>query len=157
MLENTALFFKWAEPLAADIDAAQHSILITALSFHPPRSDADKPINWLWRAVKNAAARGVQVEMILPAPSRAHPATAMNGQAAERLRAAGCLYHFAPPGRLLHAKTAVMDARLVWVGSGNWTAAAAAYNHEAYLRIESAELARKMRTHWIDSGLKGGA
>lgn len=154
-MEQPALFFEWADPLAADIAAAQHSILITALSLHPPRSSANKPIKRLWDAIAAAAARGVDVRFILPAPSRSHPATAMNGQAAAALHAAGVGVHYAPPSRLLHAKTACLDKSIVWVGSGNWTAAASAYNHESYLRIKSIELAHQLRTHWLDAGLIG--
>lgn len=155
MTQNTELYFEWAAPLAADLAAARWSVLITALSLHPLRRVAPTPIGRLWLELAGAVARGARVDVILPRPNRSHPATAMNGQAAEALHAIGAHCVFAPPGRLLHAKTCSIDAETVWIGSGNWTAAAAAHNHEAYLRVKSCAHAAKLRAHWFAAGFIG--
>lgn len=155
-MKTATVFFEWAAPMAADIDACNVSCLITSLSLHVPRTDTNKPINTLWRALKAAAARGVRIDFILPAPATSHPATAMNGSAAARLYDIGCRAHFATPGRLLHAKTAVIDENICWIGSGNWTAAASAYNHESYIRAESPDIAERLKTNWIEAGFIKG-
>lgn len=155
MQTNTELFFQWAAPLALDLDAARESILISALSLHPMRKVSASNIGRLWLGLAGAVARGVAVDFILPAPARSHPATAINGQAAEALHAIGARCHFAPPARLLHAKTAVIDRATVWIGSGNWTAAATAHNHEAYLRITCNNIAERVRANWRAAGFIG--
>lgn len=155
MHQNTELHFEWAEPLAADIAAAQSSLLVTALSLHPMRKVSASPLGRLWLEIAGAAARGLLINFILPAPSRSHPATAMNGQAADALRAVGARCHFAPPARLLHAKTACIDARITWIGSGNWTAAAASHNHEAYVRTVCPVIAERISARWATAFFLG--
>jgi phosphatidylserine/phosphatidylglycerophosphate/cardiolipin synthase-like enzyme len=154
-ISNTELHTAWALPLVADIDAAQVSLLFTSLSLHPPRKMDDKPIARLWQAIEDAARRKVQIDFVLPQTSKSHPATAFNSSAAARLHACGAHPHAAPPARLLHAKTAIIDGSIVWVGSGNWTAAATAHNHEAYLRVCSPHLAAQLRNNWIKAGFIG--
>lgn len=72
----------------------------------------------------------------------------MNQRAAATLHAVGIRVAFAPPANLLHAKTVTIDESIIWCGSGNWTAAATAHNHESYLRVISPALAREMLDHW---------
>lgn len=155
-MKTTELLFKWADRMAADLDAAKTSVLITSLSMHPPRANSQNAISRLWGAMQAAAARGVMVDVVLAATSKSHPATAFNNAAAQTLYAAGCRAHAAPVGRLLHAKTACIDDAIIWIGSGNWTAAASEYNHEAYLRAESPELAARLRGQWVLEGFING-
>jgi phosphatidylserine/phosphatidylglycerophosphate/cardiolipin synthase-like enzyme len=146
----------WAAPLAADIAAARSDIILTALSMHPPRKLHGSPMGELWSALEHATASGVDVLFVMPRPGKTHPATAMNLHAAERLLAIGCRYAFVPLDHLLHAKTAIIDGTVLWVGSGNWTAAASGWNHEAYLRAHSPRLAAQLRARWAELGfLKG--
>ncbi len=155
-MNNIDLHFKWAAPLAADIAAARYSVMISSLSMHPPRGRSGNNLGLLFDALAAAAARGVTVDIVLAAVSKSHPATAFNNAAAATLAALGCRAHFARPERLLHAKTCVVDFEIVWVGSGNWTAAAATFNHEAYIRAESCAMAATMRDHWISEGFING-
>lgn len=152
MPTNTQLFFEWADPLCADLREARSRIIITALSLHPPRTSADKPIFRLWQALSEATGKQVQVDFILPLPSKAHPATMQNMSAAQKLHDLGAHCHFAPADRLLHAKTVAIDNQIVWIGSGNWTAAASAYNHECYIRADTRALAIRLREKWIEAG-----
>lgn len=154
-MQNTTLHFAWAQPLAQDIASARHSILLTALSMHPPRSEKAGNLAAIWQAIAEAVSASVRVDVILPSPSKSHPATMFNGHAAERLHKLGAFCSWAQPGRLLHAKTCAIDQAVVWIGSGNITAAAATYNHEAYLRVESVEFAARLRAQWRAAGFLG--
>lgn len=136
--------------MAADIAAAARCVTISSLSLHPPRKSNTANIAHLWTALAAAVKNGSIVTVYLPAPSKAHPATAMNQAAAHRLHAIGVLVVFVPSVRLLHAKTVSIDDKIAWVGSGNWTAAATAHNREAYLRVDSPTIARRLAQHWID-------
>lgn len=138
----------WAINMARDCTSARQSISASALSLLPPRHTTDSPFGQLWQAWCAAAARGVPVVFFLAAPSKSHPATAQNITAGALARAAGMSARYVPQPGLLHAKTLVIDERIVWIGSGNFTAAAAHYNHEIYCRFESVEIAQRILTRW---------
>jgi phosphatidylserine/phosphatidylglycerophosphate/cardiolipin synthase-like enzyme len=124
----------WPLELARDFDAANRSIIMTALSFLPPRTIKNEMFSKLWLAIATASRRGVAVQVALPAPTVAHPATLRNEAAARDLAAIGATTVLVPATNLLHAKTVCIDARLAWVGSGNYTAAAAHHNRECWMR-----------------------
>ena len=151
-MENTTLYTEWARPLADDIAQARRSVIVTSLSLQPRKANSGHPVSLLWSAMETASNAGARVTFILPRPSPTHPATAFNLSAAADLSKLGIRSVFAPPANLLHAKTCIIDATTVWVGSGNWTAAAAAHNREAYIRCESPDLAEKLRRSWADFG-----
>jgi phosphatidylserine/phosphatidylglycerophosphate/cardiolipin synthase-like enzyme len=134
----------WAGALAAACMDAQHSISISAISMFPPLRHSEAPFSHLWAAWTAAAKRGVQVQFFLPAPQPAHPATLRNASAAAIAFKAGMRTRFVPGPRLLHAKSIVIDARNVWIGSGNMTAAAACLNHEFYVNFISEDCAARI-------------
>lgn len=155
-MENTTLHFDWAAPMATDIDAARRALVASSLSLHPPRRRSASPLSLLWLSLASALARGVSLDFFLPTPSRSHPATAMNGHAADELHKLGATVHFLPVENLLHAKTLSIDNEIAWVGSGNWTAAASAHNHEAYIRVINPQMATTLSLHWLNrSKIKG--
>lgn len=133
-MTTSAHSIDWALRIADDINEAERAVLMTALSFLPPRTLKLDAFCKLWIAIAAAADRGVAVQVALPMPALAHPATLRNDTAAAALRAAGAVVVLVPTINLLHAKTVVIDARIAWVGSGNMTAAAAHHNRECWLR-----------------------
>lgn len=137
----------WLETLTVDLDKAAASISITALSIHYPATKTAGPLGPFWAALAAATSRGIRPALIMPAPSRSHPATAMNGNTAEKAHALGLDAHLIPLPRLLHAKSAVIDSRIAWVGSGNFTAAAACHNREIYMRSTDPAIARHLASY----------
>lgn len=131
----------WALLLAADIAQAEQCITISTLSLQPPRRVTDSGISVLWEALVSASARRRRVSLILPASAKTHPATAGNNAAASWADKFDMHTYLVPLPRLLHAKTALVDERISWVGSGNLTAAAANHNHEAWSRTTAPEAA----------------
>jgi phosphatidylserine/phosphatidylglycerophosphate/cardiolipin synthase-like enzyme len=128
----------WCADMTADIAAAERSIIMTALSCLPPRTlKMDTFTRW-WLALADALKRGIAVQIALPKPSLSHPATMRNEAAAADFRAVGATVILIPPTNLLHAKSVAIDSRIAWVGSGNFTAAAAHHNRECYLRTDDA-------------------
>jgi phosphatidylserine/phosphatidylglycerophosphate/cardiolipin synthase-like enzyme len=127
--------------MANDFNEAESSITLTALSLLPPRSTNGSPFSAWWIALLAAAARGVKVRIKIAASTPAHPATLRNNRVAIEAHAAGMIVDLVPGARLLHAKTARIDSSLSWVGSGNFTAAAAHHNFEAWLRDSTVETA----------------
>jgi phosphatidylserine/phosphatidylglycerophosphate/cardiolipin synthase-like enzyme len=142
MTEETRLIADgWAHQLAADIAQAEHTVTLSALSLQPPRRVTDSGISALWESLVMASARRRRVRLILPASAKTHPATAGNNAAAGWANKYGMHTYLIALPRLLHAKTAMIDERISWVGSGNLTAAAANHNHEAWIRATGPETA----------------
>jgi len=138
----------WAEHMAAECEKALRSIHISALSMLPPTPHAQGSWPELWRAWCAAAKRGVRVDVWLPAASPIHPATKGNRGAGNTIQLSGMYIHHVTGNRLLHAKTCVIDEQQIWIGSGNFTAAAAHHNYEAYLRADCPEIARQIVARW---------
>jgi cardiolipin synthase len=92
------------------IRLAQHRIRITTPYLVPPRS--------LLRALKRAAARGVRVEIITAGLSDMRPVQLAGRALYPQLLKSGVSV-YERLGRVLHAKTAVVDSRWCTVGSFN--------------------------------------
>lgn len=138
----------WAKALAAECAQAARTIHISALSMLPPTPNASGHWPELWTEWCKAVARGIQVDVWLPAPTGIHPATKGNVGAGRRIQEAGMRLHYVTGNQLLHAKTCIIDARSVWIGSGNFTAAAAHHNYEAYLRADCDAIAHALIERW---------
>ena len=146
MLTTTAHYSAWSREIAADIAKARASITLTAISCLPPRGKSLTDFGRLWAALAASAAAGCRLRFILPAPQRAHAATLRNGAAAEAIRDIGGECTLITGSRLLHAKTVLVDDAIGWCGSGNWTAAAAHYNHECWIRTTDPAAVATLRT-----------
>ena len=138
----------WAEAMGEACALAMDSIHVSALSILPPTSNASGDWPELWRAWCAASRRGVAVDIWLPSPNEKAPATLGNGTAGRAIVDSGMNVHFVQGTRLLHAKTCVIDAATVWIGSGNFTAAAAHHNYEAYLEAHSQVIAQCLIERW---------
>jgi phosphatidylserine/phosphatidylglycerophosphate/cardiolipin synthase-like enzyme len=138
----------WAEDMAYDISIAQHSIFMTALSMLIPAHVPQDGIGALYRAMQDAAQRGVKVEVRLAAPAHFAPASQSNLTATRRLAADGIHIRLVGGAQLLHAKTCIVDSETVWIGSGNFTQQAATSNHEAYLRTVNKSIAERIIDRW---------
>lgn len=138
----------WAQEMSSDIENAHASIVMSSLSFLPPRGTNCTSFGALWLALCAAALRGVKVDLFLPVPSNTHPATLQNITSANRAKCAGIDTNFVKLPRLLHAKSTVIDSLVCWIGSGNLTAAAANHNHEIYCRFENADIAERIVARW---------
>jgi phosphatidylserine/phosphatidylglycerophosphate/cardiolipin synthase-like enzyme len=134
----------WPSLMARDFIAARGDITLTALSLLPPRTPNGSPFSAWWIALLAAQSRGVSVRIILPAPTPIHPATFRNARVAREIHPSGMRVELIAGARLLHAKTARIDGKIAWVGSGNFTAAAAHHNYEAFLRVEDADIAAQL-------------
>lgn len=138
----------WAAAMADQCAAAQRSIHISALSMIPPTQNATGDWPELWRTWCAAARRGLSVHIYLPSATTIHAATRGNNTAGRVIVANDMHIHLIKGNKLLHAKTVVIDDISVWIGSGNFTAAAAHHNHEAYLQTAHQQIARQLIERW---------
>lgn len=94
-------------------------------------------------ALAEAAGRGVKVRLLLDGKGFFIGGT--NEAAAARLRGPGVEVRLFDSGRRrLHAKLAVFDGELVYLGSANWSRNAMQASHEVALLIRDADLAAEL-------------
>ena len=119
----------------AAIAAARERVWITTPYFVP---DAPMVV-----ALQVAAMRGVDVKLILPSRSN-HRVTFHAGRSFyEELLEAGVHIHEYTPG-MIHAKTMVVDGRIVLLGSANMDMRSFRLNFEVHALIHDATTARKL-------------
>lgn len=135
--------------LMQDLAQARHSILIIMYLFKPSAYASalpDRIIDLLARK----RAQGVDVSVLLNV-DRDHPGrktvdtlNETNLHTARLLEANGIPVYLDSPRRTTHTKAVVIDTRIVYIGSHNFTHSALRYNHEASIRIVSPAAARAL-------------
>lgn len=89
-----------------------------------------------------AAKRGVNVYLVLEQASRKKDlSTKVNTKSAKYFKKHNIHIRFDSKKTKLHSKAIVIDD-IVYIGSHNFTRSAMEFNHEASIRIESADLAK---------------
>ncbi len=125
--------------LLAAIDAAQRSVKITMAYFAPGADLVD--------ALCDAAARGVQVALVLPSRSDSKLVLQAGRWYYERLLSAGVRI-FEMQDALLHAKTAVIDEVWSTVGSSNLDWRSLVDNNELNVVVLGAAFAGEMQAQF---------
>jgi phosphatidylserine/phosphatidylglycerophosphate/cardiolipin synthase-like enzyme len=130
--------------LAEALDRAKSEIVLSMFLFKTNGFEGNQPDGILSR-LSAAAKRGVPVFVLLEREKdRRSQVNEANEETAKRLRKAGIVPVFDSPERTMHAKIAVIDRRLVFLGSHNFTQSALKYNHEVSLRVDSPALAEEL-------------
>jgi phosphatidylserine/phosphatidylglycerophosphate/cardiolipin synthase-like enzyme len=114
-------------PLLDAIASAQARVRVQLLSYHIEGYDKSR-FEDLDRALRAAAARGVQVQVLL-ADWNKKPSTARALQDLQRLDNLTVKFVTIPPSsagfipfaRVIHAKYMTVDGRFGWVGTSNWS------------------------------------
>ncbi|MGC8578766.1 MAG: phospholipase D-like domain-containing protein [bacterium] len=73
-----------------------------------------------------------------------------NLEVAKQLQSKGITVYLDSPQRTTHAKIVVIDDRIVYIGSHNFTQSALKYNHEVSVRIVSTDMADKV-LHYVEA------
>ncbi|NJE62530.1 phospholipase [Thermococcus sp. 21S7] len=120
------------------INGAEKSIYVMMFSMLYDPDDGFDWANDLIRALVAAKNRGVEVHVLL------EDGVESNREAYGYLRSHGVDVSFDSPGTTLHAKVVVIDGRLVFIGSHNWSESALYWNHEVSLMVASGELAERL-------------
>jgi cardiolipin synthase len=144
-LEKRQLYFT---ALREAIDAARERILLTTGYFVPSRRD--------WRALANAASRGVAVDLVLAGvsdiPGTLHAARALYG----RLLEAGVRIHEVQDG-YLHAKAATIDGVWSAIGSSNFDRRSYRFNNEVDAVLLGRDAANAIETllrDWMQRSMR---
>lgn len=141
---------RWDRPaLVSLLDGARRTARVQLLSYDPRGHAVD-------RAVRRAAARGVEVEVLL-ADWQAR------GRRLEELRRLDALDHvevklvsipraksgFIPFARVVHAKYLVVDDARAWVGTSNWSADYFEKSRNAGFIVEGAPFATRLARFFV--------
>jgi len=119
-------------------------------------SNAQVDENPLWETLLVAAARGVQVRVLLDASDWAPEITEKNRTAADLLSAAGISVRFDDPEVTTHAKLVIIDRREVVLGSSNWNRHAFTDQEQANVRVQDERVGTAFSEYfdrlWDDEG-----
>jgi len=105
----------------------------------PSGEDVNNPVSVLVEDLVEAKKRGVYVKVVLDDTK-----FNVNYLGFRRLKEAGVDIGLDSPGKLMHGKGIVIDKRLVFIGSTNWTRASIRNNHEFTLLVDSPLLAEEL-------------
>ena len=128
--------------LLSAINSAKSEIYVMMFLMKYDPGDSYDPANDLIRALAQAEHRGVKVHVLL------EDSLDINRVAYNYLRSNGVDVSFDSPSTTLHAKVVVIDGRIVFIGSHNWSEAALNWNHEVSVRIDSPEFAKEMEDYF---------
>lgn len=120
-------------------DSVVHVIMFSA-GYYPqyPRGLNDS----LYDALAYINRQGVEVKLILDQSDWNPSVTRKNVQVAKHLHELGITeVYFDPPDVTTHCKVVIIDGKIVFVGSHNWTYYALQRNNEATVMIVSREVA----------------
>jgi cardiolipin synthase len=131
------------ERLLSAIQSATHHIYLTTPYFIPDRK--------LFRTLKSASRRGIDVRLLLNAKSDHHIVDlASQSYFSSALRAGVKIYQY-DEKNIIHAKTAVIDDRIAFVGSGNLDNLSLLLNNEADLcAMNNSQFAKDVKQQFLD-------
>ncbi|NJE11041.1 phospholipase D-like domain-containing protein [Thermococcus sp. MAR1] len=124
--------------LISAIDGAEESVYVMVFLMKYDPEDSHDHANDLIKALVRARKRGVRVYVLL------EDGLDVNEEAYRYLKENGVDVSFDSPSTTLHAKVVIVDGRLVFIGSHNWSESALDWNHEVSVMVVSEELARDL-------------
>ena len=125
-----------------DLRRANSSIYVVMYSMI---YDPEDPFDWandLIRGLVNAKKRGVDVKVVIEYRTY-YGYMSDNLKAHEYLSSNGVSVKLDQENDTDHLKLVVVDGKIVYVGSHNWSEAALYYNREASIKVVSEEVARQ--------------
>lgn len=127
----------YVEAIEAIDDAAEEIYVMMFSMLYDPDDWSDEA-NGLINALIRARRRGVEVHVLL------ENSLDTNREAYSYLRSNGVDVSYDSPSTTLHSKVVIVDGRIVFIGSHNWSESALHWNHEVSVKIVSRELARRL-------------
>lgn len=129
------------------IDEARDEIIMSVFSFKAgvhQNSYPDRIAGHLAKAVK----RGVKVFVVLEnTGDRSDALNIQNRKAGKLLEGKGIRVYYDSPRKTTHTKLTVIDQRLIFLGSHNFTQSALKYNNEISVLVDGRDMARNVRNY----------
>ena len=105
-------------------------------------NNLENPTGLLASSLINAAERGVEVAIILDEGDEDDLTTKFNKKTVKILEKNGIKVKFYPPERCLHSKLCLIDEKILFIGSHNYTYSAMNRNSETSVRIFSEKIGK---------------
>ena len=129
------------------IDEARNEILISIFSFKTGEHKNSYPDQILSHLAK-AVERGVKVFVVLETTSgKSDELNIQNRQTGRLLEEKGIKVFFDSPRKTTHTKLVVIDQRLIFLGSHNFTQSALKYNNEISILLDNSDMAKNARDY----------
>jgi phosphatidylserine/phosphatidylglycerophosphate/cardiolipin synthase-like enzyme len=135
--------------LMQDLSRAEQNIVIIMYLFKATGHRSALPDHIVDMLLKEHK-QGLDVTVILNIDQknnlykRADDLDEANLSVAKRLEHGGIKVYFDSPRRITHAKVVIIDKRIVYIGSHNFTQSALKYNHEVSVRVVSPAFAEEL-------------
>jgi phosphatidylserine/phosphatidylglycerophosphate/cardiolipin synthase-like enzyme len=126
--------------LRREIDSARSEVVLSLHLFTVAEEKSGRP-GRVAESLAAAAGRGVDVIVVLEIGKEVSPVTQANRRAARLLTSRGVSVYADMSGTTVHSKLAVIDRKLVFIGSHDLTAQSLGHYREASLLVDSPELA----------------
>ncbi len=126
--------------LQREIDSARSEVVLSLHLFTATEGKSDRP-GRVAESLAAAAGRGVDVIVVLEIGKEVSPVTQANRRAARLLMSRGVRVYADMSGTTVHSKLAVIDRKLVLIGSHDLTPQSLGHYREASLLVESPDLA----------------
>lgn len=125
------------------INESKESVYIAMYLFKKHGEDPNHLVNILIEDLKKAKKRGVRIKVILDQTIKGFDGQSLNNDAYQVLLENGVEVKYAPSNKVFHTKLVVVDEKITFVGSHNWTLAALGeYNNEFSVMINSPKVAQ---------------
>jgi len=146
---------KYFPAVKAALAKAEKSIYMVMFTIEAPLEGQNSKVAQLIGELVQAKNRGVEVEIILDQNvnfvHRKHPSDwdieIKSTRAYKMLKAAGIKVYYDEPARYAHAKTVVIDKKIVVLGSTNWTETSFGRSIETNLLVGSSGLAEEILSY----------
>lgn len=135
--------------LIEDINNAKTSIDIAIYMFKTDEEKNDRSLA-LQEALFDAAKRKVDVTVTFDVDRPDDLTTKFNKETGKEFQKAGVKVRYDSKSVRMHAKLLVIDSRITYIGSHNYTHSALARNRETTVRLVSPEIAVSA-TEWMES------
>ncbi|MBS3787290.1 hypothetical protein KGY79_03730 [Candidatus Bipolaricaulota bacterium] len=116
------------------------SVLMATANYYPEYPDGLQ--SRLYDALVDAKERGVKVRIVLDKSDWSEEITKTNRETARYLRNRGLKVKFDDPEITTHAKTVILDEKVVFLGSSNWNFPTYTETYQANLKLVSAKVGR---------------
>ncbi len=138
------------DQLLEDIHQAQTSIHAVVYLVTPDLKRRKDIVRDLLDALIQAKKRGVEVTFLVDQKRRGGKTYSDSATAVTYLKKHGVPARMDDPNITTHSKCVVIDEKIAWLGSANWTYSAFARNHEATVRIADPSLARELQRYLVN-------
>ncbi|TYB34353.1 MAG: phospholipase [Flexistipes sinusarabici] len=127
----------------SSIESAEKNIIISMYMFKTT-DYTTQDTKHIQNALIRAAEKGIDVTVIMDIEKEEGFLNEVNRETAEELAEEGIEVIYDTPGKRTHTKLIVIDKKIVFIGSHNFTHSAMNYNNEASVKVISKDFAEKV-------------